>query len=536
MLCTALGNIEKTLKEYARPGVRAWIDSSLRAASFRPPACNGVNPYSSNWIRLVDTIQPSGSRVYSTPFTAYFLFLRSIHGPLPTDYPRLTAEWNSRAPTESPSRSPPEARPTHMTSLDMATKEAVELLAGCFAPQRSAPLGACVTSNQPSRELEPRDEPCAKELEVEGSNIHPVLQLGWAPLCTVVCNGLYGEFLGGHDKDLYIRCISSGYEDLPDTDIGTGGRIMTCSQFERVAGRELSKKWKESIHVVGCGEGSRATLLSWLKCAAEARFGAGVVGEDVCVCWTSDGKLHRGRITGYSRDSGKHRVAYSEKCVEDLHLPVELVRLGGGRGLGAASPPASPAGGRGARGEASLRHLSSGESASSSFRSGAGAGAPGLGEAGGQAPAAGPAPQVVRAAKRARTGYGARPEEDAEERPGWSPEPATTPDRGHALPAPPALQLRGRDEAGVMCAWMHRLAVVLERAAEGSGRKGPSVPAAFQALLALSAHSERVVRGLFEALLARLQGCADQTLESTARQLLGIMEAAVQLEMAGRGR
>ncbi|KFM26063.1 hypothetical protein F751_6214 [Auxenochlorella protothecoides] len=335
----------------------------------------------------------------------------------------------------------------------MLQKEAVELLAGCFAPQRSAPLGACVTSNQPSRELEPRDEPCAKELEVEGSNIHPVLQLGWAPLCTVVCNGLYGEFLGGHDKDLYIRCISSGYEDLPDTDIGTGGRIMTCSQFERVAGRELSKKWKESIHVVGCGEGSRATLLSWLKCAAEARFGAGVVGEDVCVCWTSDGKLHRGRITGYSRDSGKHRVAYSEK-----------------------------------------------------------------------------------AAKRARTGYGARPEEDAEERPGWSPEPATTPDRGHALPAPPALQLRGRDEAGVMCAWMHRLAVVLERAAEGSGRKGPSVPAAFQALLALSAHSERVVRGLFEALLARLQGCADQTLESTARQLLGIMEAAVQLEMAGRGR
>lgn len=103
----------------------------------------------------------------------------------------------------------------------MLQKEAVELLAGCFAPQRSAPLGACVTSNQPSRELEPRDEPCAKEHEVEGSNIHPVLQLGWAPLCTVVCNGLYGEFLGGHDKDLYIRCISSGYEDLPDTDIGT---------------------------------------------------------------------------------------------------------------------------------------------------------------------------------------------------------------------------------------------------------------------------------------------------------------------------
>lgn len=30
--------------------------------------------------------------------------------------------------------------------------------------------------------------------------LHPVLRLGWRPLCEVVCNGLHGLLLGGHDK------------------------------------------------------------------------------------------------------------------------------------------------------------------------------------------------------------------------------------------------------------------------------------------------------------------------------------------------
>ncbi len=44
-------------------------------------------------------------------------------------------------------------------------------------------------------------------------------------------------------------------------------------------------RWKESIHVSGEGEGSKATLVAWLKRRAEADFGHGVVGRNVWVCW-----------------------------------------------------------------------------------------------------------------------------------------------------------------------------------------------------------------------------------------------------------
>ena len=30
--------------------------------------------------------------------------------------------------------------------------------------------------------------------------LHPVVRLGWRPLCDVVCNRLHGTLLGGHDK------------------------------------------------------------------------------------------------------------------------------------------------------------------------------------------------------------------------------------------------------------------------------------------------------------------------------------------------
>lgn len=100
---------------------------------------------------------------------------------------------------------------------------------------------------------------------------------------------------------------------------------MTCSQFERAAGRELSKKWKESIHVVGEGEGSRATLISWIKRQAEKDYGAGVVGKQVWVCWCADAEYYQGTITAYNPDNGKHTVQYSPKMAEELHLPVELV-------------------------------------------------------------------------------------------------------------------------------------------------------------------------------------------------------------------
>jgi hypothetical protein len=53
---------------------------------------------------------------------------------------------------------------------------------------------------------------------------------------------LTGFFLGGHDRDLYIKGTSAEYRYLPMVDVSQGGCIMTCSHFEKAAGRELSKK------------------------------------------------------------------------------------------------------------------------------------------------------------------------------------------------------------------------------------------------------------------------------------------------------
>lgn len=59
-----------------------------------------------------------------------------------------------------------------------------------------------------------------------------------------------------------LRCTSGEFAHAPLVDISQGGCIMTCSQFEKAAGRELSKKWKESIHVIGEGEGSKVWVVS----------------------------------------------------------------------------------------------------------------------------------------------------------------------------------------------------------------------------------------------------------------------------------
>ncbi len=53
---------------------------------------------------------------------------------------------------------------------------------------------------------------------------------------------LAGFFLGGHDRDLFIKCTADAYKNLPLVDVSQGGCIMTCSHFEKAAGRELSKK------------------------------------------------------------------------------------------------------------------------------------------------------------------------------------------------------------------------------------------------------------------------------------------------------
>ena len=142
-------------------------------------------------------------------------------------------------------------------------------------------------------------------------DIHPVFKLGYHVMCEVHCNGLQGLFLGGHDRDLYIQCTSHEYADLPLVDANQGGCIMSCSHFERAAGRELSKKWKESIHVVGEGEGSKATLLAWLKRQADA-MSPDIVGSSVWVCWCNEADFYQGTVISFNRESGKHKVCHLE--------------------------------------------------------------------------------------------------------------------------------------------------------------------------------------------------------------------------------
>lgn len=158
-------------------------------------------------------------------------------------------------------------------------------------------------------------------------DIHPVLRLGYETMCEVHCNGLQGLFLGGHDRDLFIQCTSHEYANLPLIEASQGGCIMSCSHFERAAGRELSKKWKESIHVVGEGEGSKATLLAWLKRQADA-MAPDVVGSSVWVCWCNEADFYHGTVVSFNKESGKHKVRYNERVVEELHLPVEKIDFG----------------------------------------------------------------------------------------------------------------------------------------------------------------------------------------------------------------
>jgi SAND domain len=80
---------------------------------------------------------------------------------------------------------------------------------------------------------------------------------------------LTGVLLGGHDRDLFIQCTGPDFANRPLVDVSFGGSILTCSAFEKAAGRELSKKWKESIHVAGEGEvSSAAGALGVLRTAA----------------------------------------------------------------------------------------------------------------------------------------------------------------------------------------------------------------------------------------------------------------------------
>lgn len=72
---------------------------------------------------------------------------------------------------------------------------------GLGAAQYNDDSGPSPQAKQPEKEL---------PLEV-AANTHPIVRLGWGkPLCHVHCNGLVGQFLGGHDRELYIRYVVDG--------------------------------------------------------------------------------------------------------------------------------------------------------------------------------------------------------------------------------------------------------------------------------------------------------------------------------------
>lgn len=169
-------------------------------------------------------------------------------------------------------------------------------------------------------------------------SLHPVIRMGWKPLCNVSCNGMNGIFWGGHDRDVYVQCTSPPYAGLPLVDVAYGGCMMTCSHFERISGRELSKKWKESIHVLlpDSQENSqkslqRMTMYKWLKqqAACESMYGHGIVGRKIWICWFADARFYQGTVIEYKKSSGKHVVQYTAgRVTEELHLPLEKVDVG----------------------------------------------------------------------------------------------------------------------------------------------------------------------------------------------------------------
>ena len=177
--------------------------------------------------------------------------------------------------------------------------------------------------------------------------LHPIIRMGWKPLCKVACNGMQGVFWGGHDRDVFIQCTSPPYVGLPLVDIGYGGCMMTCSHFERISGRELSKKWKESINVIEQELGKRfeednspptmkLTMLKWLKEKADSdAYGYNIVGKKIWVCWCADSRYYPGTVSEYKKSTGKHVVAYAAGVTEELHLPIENIDFG------ASEPPVS---------------------------------------------------------------------------------------------------------------------------------------------------------------------------------------------------
>ena len=93
--------------------------------------------------------------------------------------------------------------------------------------------------------------------------------------------------------------------------LAAGSGHPPCSHDEGAALR--------SIHVSGEGEGSKATLISWLKRQAAQRFGQHVVGQHAWVCWPTEAAFYKGLILTFSPETGKHKVSAPLCLGQQLH-------------------------------------------------------------------------------------------------------------------------------------------------------------------------------------------------------------------------
>lgn len=107
-------------------------------------------------------------------------------------------------PTGAPSPAP--ALSTHSQSRSLQSRRS-KLSAGPGGSRAAGAPGASGVFAIPRGKA-------AKAAQADAT-LHPVLRMGWQPLCSVVCNGLTGDFLGGHGGYLFRDGMASKHRS-PD--------------------------------------------------------------------------------------------------------------------------------------------------------------------------------------------------------------------------------------------------------------------------------------------------------------------------------
>ncbi len=107
-----------------------------------------------------------------------------------------------------------------LASMDPPETDNALMPAPASAPRGLLPRSDADPSTSAAHSLPSSSRGKAAKAAHADRTLHPVVRLGWKPLCKVYCgDGLTGEFLGGHDRDMYIRCLSPQYAGLPDIDV-----------------------------------------------------------------------------------------------------------------------------------------------------------------------------------------------------------------------------------------------------------------------------------------------------------------------------